>query len=488
MDTTNNSDLTDSASSTIIETADTVLKSNKVVLENTSQTLMQTLQHYADVAQQHIFMTDTYIQLGLIGCIYLLAFWLGTKLRRASKLVDNQPNIKDHPIRRITYRIDKMIFPLIAIVLLKIVTEFSLSVIGANWILDLALTIAVLLFVNSVINACVSHPILAGLLKWMMLPLLFLHMVGWLRGIIEVLQGVSVSLGNIEISAYGLARVLIFGTLLFWIGRASNTVGQDIIRKQESLDIRTREVFAKLFEVALVCVIALLLLNVMGINLTALAVFGGAVGVGLGFGLQSIASNFISGIIILLDRSVTIGDYIEMEEGQKGFVRHFKMRYTTLETYDGKDIMVPNEKFISSTFVNWSHKNTKQRYRVDFSVAYQTDIRAMVEIIKEVVGTHPQILSGEDYPIEERPDCEIDSFGDSGVNVFVEFWMEGIDDGKNRVGGDLMLMIFETLREHNISIPFPQREVRVLNAEQYTVAKTTDGNATHVVDEAAKQR
>ena len=228
-----------------------------------------------------------------------------------------------------------------------------------------------------------------------------------------------------------------------------------------------------MFEVALVCIIALLLLNVMGINLTALAVFGGAVGVGLGFGLQSIASNFISGIIILLDRSVTIGDYIEMEDGQKGFVRHFKMRYTTLETYDGKDIMVPNEKFISSTFVNWSHKNPKQRYRVDFSVAYETDIRSMVEIIKDVVAEHPQVLSGEEYPIEERPDCEIDSFGDSGVNVFVEFWMEGIDDGKNRVGGDLMLTIFETLREHNISIPFPQREVRVLNPS-YTVTNTTE--------------
>ncbi|MAD18478.1 MAG: mechanosensitive ion channel protein [Alteromonadaceae bacterium] len=478
MDTTNTNTFTIATSPVADATspvADAVATKNSAVLETTGQSLMQTAQHYLEVAHQHLFMADTYIQLGLIAGIYLLAYWLGSKLRKASKFVDNQPDAKDHPIRRITYRIDKMLFPLIAIILLKVVSEFSASVIGANWILDLALTIAVLLFVNSVINVCVSHPILANLLKWMMLPLLFLHMVGWLAGIIEVLQGLSLNLGNIEISAYGLARVLIFGTLLFWVGRASNNVGQDIIRKQESLDIRTREVFAKLFEVALVCVIALLLLNVMGINLTALAVFGGAVGVGLGFGLQSIASNFISGIIILLDRSVTIGDYIEMEDGQKGFVRHFKMRYTTLETYDGKDIMVPNEKFISSTFVNWSHKNPKQRYRVDFSVAYQTDIRAMVEIIKDVVAEHPQVLSGDEYPIEERPDCEIDSFGDSGVNVFVEFWMEGIDDGKNRVGGDLMLSIFETLREHNISIPFPQREVRVLNTD-YTVTNTTKKN------------
>jgi small-conductance mechanosensitive channel len=138
------------------------------------------------------------------------------------------------------------------------------------------------------------------------------------------------------------------------------------------------------------------------------------------------------------------------------------MRSTTLETFDGKDIMVPNEMFITSTFINWTRKNNKQRYRVDFSVAYDTDIRRLVEVIKEAVARHPQVLSGDDYPFEEQPDCEIASFGDSGVNMFVEFWMEAIDDGRNRVGGDLMLIIFETMREHGFVIPFPQREVRML--------------------------
>jgi small-conductance mechanosensitive channel len=201
----------------------------------------------------------------------------------------------------------------------------------------------------------------------------------------------------------------------------------------------------------------------MGINLTALAVFGGAVGVGLGLGLQSIASNFISGIIILLDKSLTIGDFVELEDGKKGFVREFKMRHAVLETYDGKDILVPNEIFISSLLINWTHKDPKQRYRVDFSVAYSTDVRAMVEIIKEAVAKHPQVISGVDVPLEERPDCEIDSFGDNGINMFIEFWIYGIDDGKNRVGGDLLLIILETLKAHNISIPFPQREVKVIN-------------------------
>ena len=141
------------------------------------------------------------------------------------------------------------------------------------------------------------------------------------------------------------------------------------------------------------------------------------------------------------------------------------MHSTTVETFEGKDIMVPNEVLITTSFANWTRKNQKQRYRVDFSVVYDTDIRKLVEVTKEAVASHPQVLSGENYPVEERPDCEIDSFGDSGVNMFVEFWIEAIGDGKHRVGGDLLLIIFETMREHGLTIPFPQREVRILNED-----------------------
>ena len=141
------------------------------------------------------------------------------------------------------------------------------------------------------------------------------------------------------------------------------------------------------------------------------------------------------------------------------------MRYTVLETYDGKDIVVPNEKFISSLFINWTHKDPKQRYRVDFTVAFNTDIHQLAEQMRLAIGQHPQVLTCTDVSIEEQPDCEIDSFGDSGINMFVEFWMLGVDDGKNRVGGDVLLIILDTLRSNNIEIPFPQREVRILKAD-----------------------
>ncbi|MFC3121695.1 mechanosensitive ion channel family protein [Agaribacter flavus] len=398
----------------------------------------------------------------LILLCYISAYCLYVVLIKKYLVTSTKNIADDHPLAHLLPRLSQMIFPALAILFLYFSQAFVQSVKHDVWMLDIAITFAVLLFAYSLIREFVKHSIMATVFLWIGLPLLCLHLLGFLSTIIEVLESISISIGNINISLNGLLRVLFFGAILFWLGRASNALGKNIIRNHSNLDVSTREVFTKLFEVGLFCIIFVLLLNVMGINLTALAVFGGALGVGLGLGLQSIASNFISGIIILLDKSLTIGDFVELDNGSKGFVREFKMRHAVLETYDGKDILVPNEVFISSTLINWSHKDPKQRYRVDFSVSYNTDIRQMVEIIKDAVAEHPQVISGEDVPFEERPDCEIDSFGDNGINMFVEFWIEGIDDGKNRVGGDLLLTIFETLKAHDISIPFPQREIRIL--------------------------
>jgi len=285
------------------------------------------------------------------------------------------------------------------------------------------------------------------------------------NALIAALQDSSISFANFTISAFDIVRFVLISLSVLWVSRRLDKLGHAVIQRQSRLDFRTREVMSKVFRVLIISIVAVIFLHLLGVNLTTLAVFSGAVGVGLGLGLQSIASNFISGVIILVDRSITLGDYIELEDGNKGFVREFRMRYTVLETYDGKDIVVPNEKFISSLFINWTHKDPKQRYRVDFTVAFNTDIHQLAEQMRLAIGQHPQVLTGKDVSIEEQPDCEIDSFGDSGINMFVEFWMLGVDDGKNRVGGDVLLIILDTLRSNNIEIPFPQREVRILRAD-----------------------
>ena len=405
---------------------------------------------------------EFYLQVGVVAFAVIVGWMLGAYILKRVRLFREEPDsgvLED--LRWTIYRARALVQPVTAAIVLGVATVISEAAIGSIWLVKAAQGIALIFVVYSLITHLLQNDKIIALVKWVGLPVAILYSLGWLNDVTDHLDSIAFTVGNIKLSVYTILRTLVFGFLLFWLGRLSNVTGKRVIRTQQALDPGAREVAAKLFEIAVFVVIFLLLLNVMGIDLTALAVFGGALGVGLGFGLQQIASNFISGIIILLDRSLTIGDYIQLEDGRAGTLRELSMRSATLETYDGKDIMVPNEKFITTSFTNWTHNNKLQRYPINFQVAYDTDLDKLFPILREVVASHPKVISGDDVPIELRPDAEIQEFQDSGINILVEFWMEGIDDGEHRVGGDLLLMIWQALKANNIVIPFPQRVIKV---------------------------
>jgi small-conductance mechanosensitive channel len=404
-----------------------------------------------------------YVQIGFIGATLLLAWALTDFILARLSVFREAP--RPGPLYDVRARLHGarvLLLPAMAIILLGAATSMSFAAIGEGWLVRAAQGVAVIFFLFGLASRFIRNEAIVLALKWIGVPLALLYVVGLLDDVTEHLDAVSIEVGNIRFSLYAALRTILFGVVLFWLGRASSATGQRVIRTQAHFDVGTREVISKLFEIGIYVLIFLLLINIMGIDLTALAIFGGALGVGLGFGLQQIASNFISGLIILLDRSITIGDFIELEDGRSGTLRELTMRSATLETFDGKDIMVPNELFITTTFVNWTHNNKKQRYSLRFQVAYKTDLEKLFDIVRATVNGHPKVLSGDDLPIGERADAEIESFGDSGINILVEFWMEGIDDGDNRVGADLLLMIWTALRANGIEIPFPQREVKFL--------------------------
>ncbi|MBT7951157.1 MAG: mechanosensitive ion channel [Gammaproteobacteria bacterium] len=409
--------------------------------------------------------SEFYSQCGLILLAIIVSLSLAQALKKYSPILNKQP--EKGPLLRLRkniYALADMLFPLMTVLTLSMAVDLSEKIIHQSEVVKIAVSLAVVLTLYIALKRFIKTKYIKFFIKWILIPIVFLQVFGLLDDVTEYLKSISIQIGSIHISAFGVTRLLVFGAVIFWLGRISNNIGKQIIHSQQDLDVGTREVFAKLFEVTVVVVVFILLLQLLGVNLTALAVFGGALGVGLGFGLQAIASNFISGIIILLDRSITTGDYIQLEDGRSGTIRELNMRSAILETYDGKDIMVPNEQFITTNFVNWTHKNKKQRYPIEFTVAYDTDLDLLFKVVREVVATHPKVLSGDELPIEERPDAEIAGFGDSGINILVEFWMEGIDDGPNRVGADLMHMIWNVLKENSIEIPYPHRYVKLLNS------------------------
>lgn len=335
---------------------------------------------------------------------------------------------------------------------------------GDHRLIVLTQTLIAIILLVRLVSMLIPVRNLARLIIYTVVPLMVLNGLGVLEHAIAALEEYGLVLGNIRLTLYDILRVAYFGILLFWLAQVSNRLGKQKIRDQKNLDKVTKEVVAKLFEVGVFILIFLILLNILGINLTTLAVIGGAIGVGVGFGLQSIASNFISGLIILLDRSLAIGDFIELDDGRAGSIRELNLRSVTLETFDGKDIVVPNDIFFSESFTNWTHKNLRQRYAIDYSVAYSTDLDRLFPLVKEMLQEHPSVLSGDAYDFEEQPDIEISGFGDNGIELHIEFWMEAIDDGKHRVGGDLLYSLWKLMKEEGFEFPFPQREVRLLNS------------------------
>ena len=404
---------------------------------------------------------EFYAQAGIAACVFVMAFPMASFLRRRCK--KPEPGARFLYLKRFMYELQVLALPMSLFMLAVVGVEVSRTVLGQIWLVNIVEGLAVVWLLFKATRRFVKDPFITILIKWVIIPLATLKVFGWLDDLAVVLDSISIQLGNISLSALNVGRGVVVGILLFWLGRHSNNAGKNAIRRAPSLDIGTRELLAKLFEMGLYTLLFIVLLQVVGINITTLAVLGGAVGVGIGFGLQQIAANFVSGLIILFDRSIKVGDHIELEGDIFGILRDIKLRYAVVETYEGKEVLIPNETFITNIFTNWSGKDDKQRCDFTFSVSYDTDLHRLFDVVREVIAQHPQVISGENDPIEEHPDAEIDDFGDSGIVILVEFWMHGVDDGKNRVEADLKLMLWDALKEHGFTIPFPQREVRILN-------------------------
>ncbi len=361
--------------------------------------------------------------------------------------------------------------PLMLVLLLAIAVTALDAAVGSSWLARLAQSAVLVWLLYSAINLYIANPMLRTAAIWLGIPVATLHVFGWYDDVVAFLDGISLSVGNIRLSLYFLLKAAVFGGLFFWVGRITSEAGRNVIQKQETMDRGLRELFTRLFEIALYFIIFILLLQVLGVDLTALAIFGGALGVGLGFGLQQIASNFISGIIVLIERSIVVGDYVELEDGKAGIVKNINIRSTVLETFDGKEIMVPNERFITQRFINWTHDDPRQRYEVEFLVSYDTDLHKVPPIIEAAVLKHPRVLTEP-----EHPDCELREFADHGVKFGIEFWVEGLDDGPNKFSSDVLFLVWDALKENGIAIPYPRREVVLLN-EPARTATARQGRA-----------
>lgn len=358
--------------------------------------------------------------------------------------------------RRFAIRFLPLLLPVLAFALTAVGEEVTRSIFGSGAVIAFGKRVFLFLAARIFVREVLTDPFLRFLGRYVLIPVAAIYALGLYDEVTLRLEETAVTLGNIHFSVMALIRGLIAGALLFWLGSWSNRQSTDYIKKQEELRPATRELAMKASEVMIFGAAFLLLMSIMGIDLTAVAVLGGALGVGVGLGLQQIAANFVSGIILLLEGQTTVGDYVELDGGEKGTIIKMTARACVLETFDGKWIVVPNEHFITSRVVNYSDQGSANRYEAAFSVSYDTDINKVPEIIEDAVAALPFVLKSPD-----GPDCELRGFGESAVDFAVEYWVNGIDDGKNRFGSPVLFAIWNALKAHGIEMPYPHRVVEI---------------------------
>lgn len=416
-----------------------------------------------ELALSWLLSPAAWSQFGLLVAAFLLALVISRKLsgfltRVLTPEADSQNILST--ARRFVLQFIPLLLPILAYAFTAVGEQIVRSLFDSGAVIAFGKRVFLFLGARILVKQIISEPFLKLLGRYVLIPVAALYALGILPDVITFLTEFTVSLGNISFSLMALVRGLIAGSLLFWLGRWSNDQSASYLNKQEELRPATRQLAVKATEILIFGTAFLLLMNIMGINLSTLAVLGGAIGVGLGFGLQKIASNFISGVILLLEGQATVGDYVELDGGEAGTIVKMTARAIILETYDGRWIVVPNEDFIITRVTNYSDQGSANRYEADFSVSYDTDINTVPDIVEAAVQKHPDVLE-DPFPA----DCELRGFGDSGVNFAVEFWVNGIDDGKNKYTSDVLFLIWNALKEHDIEIPYPRRVVELRNAQ-----------------------
>ncbi len=282
------------------------------------------------------------------------------------------------------------------------------------------------------------------------------HLIGWLDPVLKGMEALGLSVGAVRISLLAVVEFLLVSAVLVLLSLWLARVVEGQLARNRRFDIGMRLGLSKVIRVALVTIAVLVAFNSAGIDLTALTVFGGALGVGLGFGLQRIASNLVSGFLLLFDRSIRPGDVISIGDSF-GWVQEMRGRYVVVRNREGVDTLIPNENLITSEVINWSYGDKHVRIKVPVQISYSDDPELALELLQQASTASSRVVA--DPPSAAR----LIAFGDSGINLELRVWIDDPENGLANVRTDINLAIWRLFREHGITIPFPQRDVHLRN-------------------------
>ncbi|SMX32969.1 mechanosensitive ion channel family protein [Maliponia aquimaris] len=412
----------------------------------------------------------TTYQIGIIIGLFLLAWGLRSVIRpRYSEWLRTRENWPKWRLRFgviVLRRMRMILFVAMIWVVYLVMNEMTFTYrslllrvvanLSAAW---LFIAFATRLIANPALGVVVRY----GAWTWATLSIL-----GWTDETESTLDSMALTMGDTRLSLWLIIKAVVIMTVMLALARLTAGASAASIRRNKDISPSMKVLAVKVLQVVLFGTAFFLALKSVGVDLTGLAVLSGAIGVGLGFGLQKVVSNLVSGIIILLDKSIKPGDVISLGD-TFGWIEALGARYVSVVTRDGKEFLIPNEDLITGQVVNWSHSNEFVRLDIHFGTSYHDDPHTVRRIAIAAARGVDRVLGFK------PPVCHITGFGDSSVDYVLRFWIKDPTGGLTNIRGDVFLALWDAFKENGISIPFPQREVRLLKNETTPQAEVLPG-------------
>ena len=426
---------------------------------------------YLEQLLEFVARPATLQQFGIIILLYvparILGRWLEPRLKLSARKIKGMRRL----LRFIVVFLRRLHW-LIFVLLLALATEVArLSAWPESSNL---IQMATLLSGAWLVIALVSHAIrsrtigrLFAVAVWLLVAVKFLGITDNVVNILDAI-GFDVGVGETRISLWTALRTLTYVGVIMWLASVAGNFMDNRVQRLEEMTPSLRVLIGKTARITLIVVAAMIAMEMLNIDLTALTVLSGAIGVGIGFGLQKVVSNFIAGIIILMDESIKPGDTITLGE-TFGWIRELRARFVSVITRDGREFLIPNEDFITHEVVNWSFSDRFVRLDVPFGVSYKSDPH---EVTRLAIAAAASV--GRVDTRRTRPVCWMTEFGDSSLNFLLRFWIDDPQQGLTNIRGKVLLALWDTFKEHGIEIPFPQREVTIKNSSLPVVERAPD--------------
>ena len=416
--------------------------------------LTRFLTQIGDTVVNFLGRPDILIQVAIVGSLFLPALFLSWRVEPV--LEERARQIKGMPgVLRLVIAFMRRLEWLFYIILLGIAYVLT-SVIAwpaSNYIIYSVMLLSLAWLAIAVFSHTIKSRALRRVLSigaWIYVAIAIL---GIANDVAEILDNPSVEFGDSRLSPLSGLKAILLLSVLLW---AASSLGNFLDRKIQGSDELTpslRVLIGKVLRISLFVGAALLSISSIGIDLTALTVLSGAIGVGIGFGLQKVVSNFVSGIIILLDESIKPGDTISLGD-TFGWIRELRARFVSVITRDGREFLIPNEDFITTQVVNWSFTDDLVRLDVPFGVSYGSDPHEVSRLAIEAASGVERVVT-----LGKAPVCWLTSFGDSSLDFVLRFWIKDPQNGLTNIRGKVMLALWDAFKENDIEIPFPHREI-----------------------------